>query len=289
MFTKSTSIDICGKLHRRAVELYRAADEATSQLNIPYLIVGAMARDIVLVHGFGAAIERGTRDVDFGIQVASWADFEKLESSLIDRGFVSSREPQRLISPEEWELEIAYIDLVPFGDLSDAAAQITWPPDGEVKMSVLGFAEALENAIQVKLDANPDLVVPVASPPGMALLKLVAWGERDIGLRPKDAQDLLYLMNTYLKIEDAVNEAYESGAMDEFDHEFGPVGAYLLSLHSKQIAGQATADRIAEILCDTKLYEALLLDMSRGRDVDLVAAQLAAFRQGFVTVDEVQE
>lgn len=66
MFTKSTSIDLCGKLHRGAVELYHAVDTATSQLNIPYLIVGAMARDIVLVHGLGAAIERATRDIDSG-------------------------------------------------------------------------------------------------------------------------------------------------------------------------------------------------------------------------------
>lgn len=281
MFTKSTSIDICGKLHSGTVELYRAVDEATSQLGIPYLIVGAMARDIVLVHGFGSAIERGTRDIDFGIQVVSWTDFDKLRGLLIDRGFTSSKESQRLISPEKWELDIAYIDLVPFGDLIEADKQIAWPPDGEVKMSVLGFTEAFDNAISVKIDASPELIVQVASPPGMALLKLVAWGDRDIALRPKDAQDILYLMNTYLKIEEVESEAYESGAMDMFDHEFDPVGAYMLARHSKQIAGEGTADRGAEILQDAAQSEALLLDMSRSADVDSVAVQLDAFRQGF--------
>lgn len=29
------------------------------------LVVGAMARDLILVHGYNARIERGTRDVDF--------------------------------------------------------------------------------------------------------------------------------------------------------------------------------------------------------------------------------
>ena len=224
MFTKGTSIDICGKLLSGEVELYRAVDKAASQLNIPYLIVGAMARDIVMAYGFGAAIERATRDIDFGIQVASWSDFDKLQSQLIDQGFSQSTEPQRLISPEEWDLDIGYIDLVPFGALSDAGDLIAWPPKGEIKMSVLGFAEALNNATHVRIDADPELIVPVASPPGMALLKLVAWADRDIALRPKDAQDLLYLMNTYLKIDAMVTEAYESGAMDRFDHEFDPVG-----------------------------------------------------------------
>ncbi len=284
MFTKSTSIDISGKLHRGAVELYRAVDKAVSQLNIPYLIVGAMARDIVLVHGFGAAIERGTRDIDFGIQVASWSDFDQLQKLLIDQGFSPSKEPQRLVSPEDWDLDIGYIDLVPFGALSDAGDLIAWPPKGEIKMSVLGFPEALANATQVRIDADPELIVPVASPPGMALLKLVAWGDRDIAERPKDAQDLLYLMSTYLKINAMVNEAYESGAMDRFDHEFDPVGAYLLSLHAKHIAAPATADRIAEILQDETSSEALLLDMARGRDADLVGAQLDAFRQGFCSL-----
>jgi predicted nucleotidyltransferase len=281
LFTKSISIDICGKLLSGEVELYRAVDKAASQLNIPYLIVGAMARDIVMAYGFGAAIERATRDIDFGIQVASWSDFDKLQSQLIDQGFSPSTEPQRLISPEEWDLDIGYIDLVPFGALSDAGDLIAWPPKGEIKMSVLGFAEALANAIQVRIDASPELTVPVASPPGMALLKLVAWGDRGIDLRPKDAQDLLYLMNTYLKIDAMENEAYESGVMDRFDHEFDQAGAYLLSLHARQIAAPATSHRITEILQDGALSEGLLLDMSRGRDADLVVAQLEAFRQGF--------
>ena len=59
MFTKSTSI---GSLTKGAVGL-RAVDRAISQQEIPYFIVGAMAKDIVLVHNFGSAIERDARDI----------------------------------------------------------------------------------------------------------------------------------------------------------------------------------------------------------------------------------
>jgi predicted nucleotidyltransferase len=41
-----------------------------------------VARDLVLAYGFDAGIERGTRDVDFGIQVNSWEDFQTLKDAL---------------------------------------------------------------------------------------------------------------------------------------------------------------------------------------------------------------
>ncbi len=82
MSTINTSIDICEKLPKGIVPLYRAIDEATTALGIRYLVVGAVARDLVLAYGFDAGIERGTRDVDFGIQVNSWEDFQTLKDAL---------------------------------------------------------------------------------------------------------------------------------------------------------------------------------------------------------------
>jgi predicted nucleotidyltransferase len=82
-------------LPRGIVPLYRAIDTAAKALNMPYLVIGAMARDLVLVYGFDARIERGTRDVDFGIQVDSWDDFQNLKRALIEQGFTTTREPVR--------------------------------------------------------------------------------------------------------------------------------------------------------------------------------------------------
>ena len=65
----SILLDVTGKLPSGLVEMYRAVSDSSDGL--PFLIVGAMARDLVLHHGFGAPIERGTRDVDFAIRVAS--------------------------------------------------------------------------------------------------------------------------------------------------------------------------------------------------------------------------
>lgn len=60
----NTSINIEGKLPQGLVALYADVSNHAQALGINYLVVGAMARDLVLVHGFNATIERGTKDVD---------------------------------------------------------------------------------------------------------------------------------------------------------------------------------------------------------------------------------
>ena len=53
------SLDVSNKLPDGLVEVYGRIQRVASALNITLLIVGATARDIILVHGYNAAIERG--------------------------------------------------------------------------------------------------------------------------------------------------------------------------------------------------------------------------------------
>ncbi|MFK3864655.1 hypothetical protein [Pseudoalteromonas rhizosphaerae] len=66
---QNTSLNVASKLPRGLVELYLLINAQADALAVPYLVIGATARDIILHHGFGAVIERGTRDVDFAIQL----------------------------------------------------------------------------------------------------------------------------------------------------------------------------------------------------------------------------
>jgi predicted nucleotidyltransferase len=68
-----------------------------------------------------------------------------------------------------WEL-----DIFPFVELSNDQQDIAWPPKGHTVMSTLGFAEALENAWQIQILDEPDVIVPVANPAAMIVLKIVA-------------------------------------------------------------------------------------------------------------------
>lgn len=74
--TMTTSLDVSGTLPEGLVEVYSQIHRIAAELSVPLLIVGATARDIILAHGYNAAIERGTKDVDFGIEVQNWAHYE---------------------------------------------------------------------------------------------------------------------------------------------------------------------------------------------------------------------
>lgn len=83
-----TDILVIDQLPQGVVDIYCDVNAIASELRIPYLVVGATARDLILYHGFGALIERGTRDIDFGIKISTWDDFHKMSAGLITKGFV---------------------------------------------------------------------------------------------------------------------------------------------------------------------------------------------------------
>jgi predicted nucleotidyltransferase len=290
MSTTSTSIDICEKLPKGIVPLYRAMDEATTALGIRYLVVGAMARDLVLEHGFDAGIERGTRDVDFGIQVNSWDDFQILKNTLLSQGFRPDEKSgeQRLIGPDEWDLSLDSLDLIPFGGIQDNNANISWPPNKDRVMSVLGFDEALGTAMKVTISRDPLLVIPVASLPGITLLKLIAWTDRAADKKAKDAQDLRFIMLNYIKIEEISDLIYTDGVMDKYDYDADLASAHILGKHAGEIAQDATSNQIGKIFADDiagRTQENLILDMSPSKltEPDHAEELLGAFWDAFQT------
>jgi predicted nucleotidyltransferase len=288
MSTTSTSIDICEKLPKGIVPLYRAIDEATTALGIRYLVVGAMARDLVLEYGFDAGIERGTRDVDFGIQVNFWDDFQILKSTLLSQGFREDEKSgeQRLIGPDAWDLSLDSLDLIPFGGVQDKNANIFWPPKENIVMSVLGFDEALRTAIKVTISRDPLLVIPVASLPGITLLKLVAWTDRAADKKAKDAQDLRFIMVNYNKIKEISDLIYTDGVMERYDYDADLASAHILGKHAGEIVDDATRNQIEKIFNDDivgRTRENLILDMSPSKmtEPDHAEDLLDAFWDGF--------
>ena len=153
---KNSLIDITGKLTTGLVELYSGIALQADALGIEFLVVGAMARDLVLVHGFDAKIERGTRDVDFAINVSSWEEFDSLKDKLLESGYRADQKMGHKLhytcSKElPWE-----IDIVPFGAIEDGRSMIAWPPDQDFEMNMLGFKEAAQSALIVRIVIPPE-------------------------------------------------------------------------------------------------------------------------------------
>ena len=245
------------------MELYTGIALRAGALEVEFLVVGAMARDLVLVHGFNSKIERGTRDVDFAINVSSWNEFNSLREALLKSGYrADPKEVQKLYlecsDKSQWE-----IDILPFGAIKDANSSIAWPPDQDTEMSVLGFEEAEQSALQVRISKDPEIVVKVASPAGMSVLKLISWLDRDSNKRKKDAADLRYLIKTYTNIPEILNAIYEEGQMEEQDFDIEKASAMKLGLDAARLASQETKEFLRKTLFDDEQkFEVLIREMA---------------------------
>jgi predicted nucleotidyltransferase len=221
------------------VQLLGLVDAAARTLELPYVVSGATARDLLLNHVYGHEVPRPTRDVDVGIGIRNERDFDKLRSKLLeDRRFSPvDQVPHRLRFQPPGASNGIPLDIVPFA--IPASAQVH---QRAVLEDLPGFEEALSAAEQIRIADN--LTVPVASLPGQTLLKLAAWRDRRAVSPNKDAADLLQYFRRYA---DSGNEDRVYGRMDlleaaEYDVE--RAGAMLLGEDVRAIASPATYDKL---------------------------------------------
>ena len=276
------SLDVTNKLPEGLVEVYGRIQRVASALNIPLLIVGATARDIILIHGYNATIERGTRDVDFGLEVQSWEHYQKLRDALIQSGFTAHPMKTHQLNTTDSDGQPWEIDLIPFGGVSDAEGQITWPPEHAFQMSVLGFDEVYKHAWDVLLTREPALSVKVASPAGILLLKLIAWTERGREYPGKDAIDIYYVIKHYSKIPDVFEALYELDYMELQDYDDMKASAMILA---DEVAAMAHGDTL-NYLRQTLLNNERVLERLK---TDITKFTRAGFEEAEILIDIIKE
>jgi predicted nucleotidyltransferase len=104
---------------------------------------------------------------------------------------------QRLIYSDPAVIFSMPIDLIPFRGVASADGRIEWPPSRDIVMNVAGFEEALVSSASIEMEM--DLIIRVASLPGLTLLKLIAWSDRGDQTN-KDAADLYRLLTSYAEV-----------------------------------------------------------------------------------------
>lgn len=237
-------MDLSGKIESGLLGVFRDVSTVAASLGISFFVIGATARDIVLDYGFGIQPSRATRDLDLGVQVADWEEFQALAKGLVASGeFMSSSATQRFFHQKSG----FPVDIVPFGKIAASKDAILWPPENAVEMNILGFAEAYGHAWTVRL--SNDLEIPFASPAGWALLKIISWNDRDLSARVKDAQDLALILRKYVEAGN-VDRLYgeEGDLFQEEGYEFEYAGARLLGRDLAKIAKRGTVGAVLEIL-----------------------------------------
>jgi len=72
---KNTSFDLSGKIDAETVSVLRAIKDVADSLKIPFFVVGAAARDIILRYCCNVTPHRATMDIDIAVEVENWTQF----------------------------------------------------------------------------------------------------------------------------------------------------------------------------------------------------------------------
>lgn len=240
------------------VEILREVATAAQAEGIDHMLVGATARDVLLTHVFGLEARRATYDVDFAVAVKNWAHFDALRTALlVHKTFKDGgRAKQRLYYQGENGEYDYHVDLVPFGAISKGSNEIAWPPDLKTIMSVAGYEDVLAAAELVAF--SPGFIQKVVSIAGLAILKIVAWSDRGRD-NPKDAQDLIFIMDSYAAAGN-FDRVYEvDGVIEAGDYDPDVAGVYLLGLDIRRMASGNTLEVVKQII--ERDFDRLLIEM----------------------------
>jgi predicted nucleotidyltransferase len=271
--------DISGKIDPALIDVLSAVKNVAVRLNIPFFIVGATARDFILEHCHNIKSPVMTQDIDLGAKVPNWEKFNTLSEALLATGnFSKGREKQRYV------YKSIYIDIIPFGPIAGKDRKIKWPPEDDIIMSTLGFEEAYQHAITVRLSRNPALDIKIPTIPGLAIMKLISWNEK-YPERKKDAKDLLFIMENYeyAGIDSRLYEEEISLLKEEgFDNCLA--GIRLLGRDMAKISDSATLNKIREIVSNETVdptgYRLINNMVSMHDDFDETLFMLEKLKQG---------
>ena len=213
------------------------------------LLVGAMARDIQLAFQHGIPVTRATKDLDFAVAVPDWPTFLLIREALLASGQFQVR--GKALHALTF-MASTPVDLIPFGGVLRSDQTIAWPPDQDPVMTLLAYPEAWKTSLMVQLPEGE--AIQVISIPAVAILQLVAWRERRLTTRGKDAEDLWLLLRNYLEAGQ-MDRLYEEGMhlFEQPDFDLDRAGAWLLGKDAGQVLDlgnnpQATRQVLRQIL-----------------------------------------
>ena len=226
---------------KRTAALLNVVSQAAQALKIKWMVTGAAGRMMLLEGVYGLPHGRATHDVDLGVMVANWSQYQRLVAQICKNADCVSdpKQRQRLSFRKD-----GILDLIPFGGIESKDRTIRWPPKNDFVMSVMGFREAYEDAVPVEVEG---IVVPVVSPVGLMLLKLVAWAERRYSQPRKDAADMAYILSHFSEV--LTKEVLFDQHLAELEAE-----SYDIDLAASRILGQRmaamTGKDTQQFLCD---------------------------------------
>jgi len=237
-------LDLSKKISKNTLEILEDISAIAESLNIPFLLIGATARDLIMHDAFGINTIRATMDIDLGIYVADWDNYRKISNAMVNSGSYS---PTKTIH-RFLHINGLPIDILPFGLIGGPNNTITWPSNPDIKLSILGFDEAYHYAETIRIRSNPVLDIKIVTLCGLAMLKLISWNDK-YPERQRDAQDLALIMGHYIDAGNKERFFAECGDLiKEEDFDYADASARLLGRDIASILNPNTRNTIIGIL-----------------------------------------
>lgn len=262
------TFDVSSRLPEGIPEALTVLDGHLRKMRVPYLVIGALARDVTTSLIQDAEPERATRDIDLAIRVDSMEQF-RVATQGLDR--IGQSEHKFMAAGVE-------VDLVPFGDIAaDGMLEFT-----DSILDIRGLSQAAEHSDRVRVSA--DLIVDTASVPALAILKILAWNARGSS-NPKDAIDLGHLFRAVAEKPYADTAWEHSSAGPLVDYDGSLIGAAWLGYEAARIGDKETHTAVCAVL--TSRQTELAHDLRSGRAIErLDAERLEVFTQAFSSVQK---
>ncbi len=226
-------------------EVVQGLQAAAAGLAAPFFLMGAAARDVMLLHVHGVDTKRLTEDMDFGVMVQDWPAFEALRAALLASGSFEAKHQDA--THKLWHRSGRPLDVVPFGGVERPDRTLAWPPQEQTVFDCFGMREAMASGHEVSLPGGVRL--RVASLPALALLKITAWQDRKLTHPGRDAGDLMLYLGHYLDCDMYDHAArYYPDVFDAPDFAHEVAGARILGRDLRQLLDEAATARVLAIL-----------------------------------------
>lgn len=145
------SLDLSAKFDLLPLaQVVRPLQAVAIPLGAEFFLMGAAARDVMLLHAHGVETLRKTQDFDFGVMVRDWGIFDALRQALIEGGEfeATSNDATHKLRHKKTRYPL---DIVPFGGVERADRTLAWPPDEHTVFDCFGMQEAMQASPQVRL------------------------------------------------------------------------------------------------------------------------------------------
>ena len=244
------------------LECIQVVSNIAEEVNIPFFLIGATARDIIFEFIHGIKAPRATMDIDIAINVESWDFFDLLKKKLLNNIHFSATDQL-----QKFKYKDIFLDVVPFGSIADND-KLIWRENNNT-MSVIGFTEVYNSAKIIGMGSNHQIKVKIPTLEGLTLLKFLSWKDA-FPNRSTDAEDISFILKSYertLDIDFAFEQYPEIIKKENFDLTLA--GISILGLKIKEICYPNTLDVLVNIL-EEEISEECNYDLlsQMGGDVD---------------------